>query len=157
MNDHAIYAGLHLADSIRVQYYLCSIYINDTFPCSTQFPVSLSCSLRMSKLFFLAWIISISYVALSMERHCAEKVCSICHKHDSSCSNVTCSDYGKCSGSLTHDHCGCCIVCAKQEGESCAGPHGVEGFCDAGLKCNVSEKKAVAGKVDKVGVCKGKS
>ena len=111
----------------------------------------------MSKLFFLTWIISILYVALSMERHCAEKVCSICHEHDSSCSNVTCSDYGKCSGGLTHDHCGCCIVCAKQEGESCAGSFGAEGFCDVGLKCTVPEKKAVAGKVDDVGVCKGKS
>jgi len=48
-------------------------------------------------------------------------------------------------------------VCAKQEGESCAGPYGAEGFCDTGLKCSVSEKRAVAGKVDEVGICKGKS
>lgn len=95
--------------------------------------------------------------SLDKERERCAPVCSICYKNKPSlnCRGTTCSNPGSCK-ILTRDRCGCCLICAKLVGESCGGLHGEAGFCASHLRCNVSEKRAVAGKISTVGVCKGK-
>jgi len=39
------------------------------------------------------------------------------------------------SGRYTWDECGCCLVCAKAEGETCGGPFRVAGTCQEGSRC----------------------
>ncbi|XP_071964831.1 cysteine-rich motor neuron 1 protein-like isoform X2 [Antedon mediterranea] len=55
------------------------------------------------------------------------------------CNEVHCSPRKasklKCPGGVTTGVCGCCPVCAKQEGEKCGGTHNYMGKCDAGLEC----------------------
>ena len=34
--------------------------------------------------------------------------------------------------------CGCCLVCAKAENESCGGPGGYKGYCALGLHCDAT-------------------
>jgi len=47
------------------------------------------------------------------------------------CQNPVCCE----SGLYTTDACGCCLTCAKGEGQSCGGPFGVSGTCGQGLRC----------------------
>jgi len=47
------------------------------------------------------------------------------------CQNPACCE----SGLYTIDACGCCLTCAKFEGERCGGPFGVSGTCSRGLRC----------------------
>ena len=115
----------------------------------------------MSNLFVLAllMVLHASQFASSLDKgreHCAP-TCSVCYKHNPrlNCPNVTCPNPGNCT-SFTRDSCGCCLICAKLDGESCGGLHGKAGFCANQLRCNVSEKRALAGKTRTVGVCKGK-
>ena len=113
----------------------------------------------MAKLFTLAllMILHASQLALSEDKdreHCSP-TCSVCYEHNPTCPNSTCSYPGNCT-ILTRDSCGCCLVCAKLEGESCGGLYGKAGFCANSLRCTVSEKKALAGKISTVGVCKGR-
>lgn len=89
-------------------------------------------------------------------QHCAA-TCPACYKNNPklNCRNVTCSNPGNCT-IFTRDSCGCCLICAKLEGQTCGGLYGKEGFCASGkLRCNVSENRALAGKISTVGVCKG--
>jgi len=55
-----------------------------------------------------------------------------------------------CKGGLTKGICGCCSVCAKQDGEKCGGLWNMRGRCDQGLTC-----KSVAQKFHsrRAGVC----
>ena len=39
------------------------------------------------------------------------------------------------SGQYTLDACGCCLTCAKDDGQKCGGPFRVEGRCAGGLRC----------------------
>jgi hypothetical protein len=39
------------------------------------------------------------------------------------------------SGMYTPDECGCCLTCAKDEGESCGGPFQISGTCSRNLRC----------------------
>ena len=40
-----------------------------------------------------------------------------------------------CKGGLVKDVCGCCVICAKLNGEKCGGPWHEYGTCDYGLTC----------------------
>jgi len=39
------------------------------------------------------------------------------------------------SGTYTLDECGCCLTCAKDEGEKCGGPFQISGTCAKDLRC----------------------
>ena len=62
-----------------------------------------------------------------------------------------------CVGGVVYEPCGCCKVCAKVEGESCAGPYVSEGRCDGDLRCTVSEELSLKGKLNETGICLRKS
>jgi len=54
------------------------------------------------------------------------------------CGNAPCQTPACCPGDsprYTKDVCGCCLVCAKEEGEVCGGPWGVLGTCREGTRC----------------------
>ena len=54
--------------------------------------------------------------------------CAPCDQ--SGCPPVTCEE------TLQYvDECGCCVLCAKEEGERCGGEGGVGGRCKYGLHC----------------------
>jgi len=42
-----------------------------------------------------------------------------------------------CPGGLVYGVCGCCLQCAKQEGQECGAFKNVKGICDVGLYCDV--------------------
>ena len=115
----------------------------------------------MVKLFVLALLIVLhaSQFASSLDkdRNRCSSTCSVCYKHNPrlNCPNTTCSNPGNCT-TFTRDSCGCCLICAKLEGESCGGLYGKAGFCASQLRCTVSEKRALAGKLSTIGICKGK-
>ena len=62
-----------------------------------------------------------------------------------------------CLGGVVYERCGCCKVCAKVEGESCAGHYLSEGLCDENLRCTVSEKLSQRGELNETGICLRKS
>lgn len=113
----------------------------------------------MVKLFVLVllMILHTSQLALSedKDRQRCSRNCTLCHKDSPNCPGITCSHPGNCT-TLTPDSCGCCLICAKLEGESCGGLYGAEGFCEKRLRCSVSENRALSGKISAIGVCKGK-
>jgi len=85
--------------------------------------------------------------------------CTMCFKDTDSnnrCPNASCPDLQGLCKAYRVDNCGCCLVCAKLEGESCGGFYGAAGFCAKYLRCTVSEKRVMMGKISDVGVCKGK-
>lgn len=105
----------------------------------------------------LLMILCASQFALSADKateRCSPK-CSVCYKDDKDCPRVNCSNPGNCT-SFTRDSCGCCLICAKTEGENCSGLYGAAGFCASNLRCTVPEKRSLKGKNNTVGVCKGK-
>ena len=66
-----------------------------------------------------------------------------CHSVDSlscvPCSEVECSTPKNCKGGTVLGICNCCLVCAKVEGETCGGSWDMEGRCDSGLRCSVTD------------------
>lgn len=74
------------------------------------------------------------------------------------CSQMSpCNSTDGCPGGVVYERCGCCKVCAKVEGESCAGHYLSEGLCDENLKCTVSEKHSQRGELNETGICLRKS
>ena len=41
-----------------------------------------------------------------------------------------------CPGGLVYGLCGCCLHCAKQEGQECGAFRNAKGICDVGLYCD---------------------
>uniref|UniRef100_A0A1W7R951 Venom protein n=1 Tax=Hadrurus spadix TaxID=141984 RepID=A0A1W7R951_9SCOR len=54
-----------------------------------------------------------------------------------------------CPAGLVKDACGCCLVCAKAENESCGGLSNIFGKCGHGLKCVLEGNRVIAS-----GICK---
>ncbi len=61
-----------------------------------------------------------------------------------------CSRYGcrkakdirdSCPGGTVYGVCGCCLQCAKLEGEECGGYKNMKGTCDEGLFCHIKKKR----------------
>eukprot|EP00794_Sanderia_malayensis_P010099 gene10099-11132_t len=61
-----------------------------------------------------------------------------------------CSRYGckkikdvreNCPGGIVYGVCGCCLQCAKREGEDCGGYKNLKGTCDEDLYCHVKKKR----------------
>ncbi|XP_067138365.1 venom protein 302-like [Centruroides vittatus] len=57
-----------------------------------------------------------------------------------------CPDITQCPLGLTHDPCGCCQECEKDEGEKCGGPWFTSGRCGTGLKCQTDGGAEVSDK-----------
>ncbi|KAG9282147.1 cysteine-rich motor neuron 1 protein-like [Astyanax mexicanus] len=55
----------------------------------------------------------------------------------------------ECVGRKVRGTCGCCLMCAKQKGETCGGVYNLEGRCDQGLKCVVETSY----QLNSIGVC----
>uniref|UniRef100_A0A2I9LPX2 Venom protein n=1 Tax=Centruroides hentzi TaxID=88313 RepID=A0A2I9LPX2_9SCOR len=70
------------------------------------------------------------------------------------CFNYECpSPPEDCPFGTVLDGCGCCLVCAKGEGEICGGVWDVEGICAEGLTC-VEINRLIRGIVDLPGICR---
>jgi len=54
-----------------------------------------------------------------------------CFCGSSPCQTPVCCE----SGQYTLDSCGCCLTCAKDDGQKCGGPFRTEGRCAGGLRC----------------------
>lgn len=59
----------------------------------------------------------------------------------SDCSSYNCKKTkdvrDSCPGGLVYGVCGCCLHCAKQEGQECGAIKNAKGICDVGLYCDV--------------------
>lgn len=53
------------------------------------------------------------------------------------CKKAKCVEPNGCKAGVRPDMCNCCKVCAKEEGQLCAGPNYVEGQCGDNLQCMV--------------------
>merc|ERR1712098_410534 len=69
-----------------------------------------------------------------------------CACGSSPCQTPVCCE----SGEYTLDECGCCLTCAKAEGQRCGGPFRIAGTCGQDLRClrqcecnTVSEKPCI--------------
>ncbi|XP_032811712.2 cysteine-rich motor neuron 1 protein-like [Petromyzon marinus] len=51
------------------------------------------------------------------------------------CNRASCAEPRGCRGSAVLDVCRCCLVCARQAGETCGGTFALHGTCDRGLRC----------------------
>jgi len=54
-----------------------------------------------------------------------------CSCGTSPCQTPVCCE----SGQYTLDACGCCLTCAKDDGQKCGGPFRTQGTCAGGLRC----------------------
>ena len=61
--------------------------------------------------------------------------CFPCNMLEDECIPV---DQLDCKGGLAWGVCGCCQLCAKTIGEACGGPWGLDGTCDDGLTCVIT-------------------
>ncbi|KAH9518539.1 Cysteine-rich motor neuron 1 protein [Bulinus truncatus] len=83
--------------------------------------------------------------------------CPPCHKLH--CSPRRASKLN-CKGGITTGVCGCCPVCAKQEGEECGGHYAYRGKCDRNLDCvlTLSPSTVITNthtlQTEQVGICK---
>ena len=60
------------------------------------------------------------------------------------CEEMTCSQ-ATCRGGKVLDICGCCMICAKVEGEACGGQWRNQGRCDTHLACVYRDKSKKGG------------
>jgi len=80
---------------------------------------SLASALKQSALNMLLRILLLAAFALS------------CACGSSPCQTPVCCE----SGEYTKDECGCCLTCAKAEGQRCGGPFRIAGSCSDNLRC----------------------
>lgn len=77
--------------------------------------------------------------------------------HCPPCEQIHCSSRRalkrQCKGGVTTGVCGCCPVCARQEGESCGGTWDYLGKCDEGLVCVSRESGTPGGAAERRGIC----
>ncbi|XP_007886308.2 cysteine-rich motor neuron 1 protein [Callorhinchus milii] len=77
------------------------------------------------------------------------------------CRREQCPEPGRCPGAKVLDACDCCLVCARQRGDTCGDLQGESGKCETGLWC-VSDSQSGNGEAEEgdsssgllLGVCK---
>ncbi|KAI3371204.1 hypothetical protein L3Q82_023829, partial [Scortum barcoo] len=77
--------------------------------------------------------------------------------HCPPCERIHCSSRRalrlQCKGGVTTGVCGCCPVCARQEGETCGGTWDYLGKCDEGLVCVYQDSAADKPDAERKGIC----
>merc|ERR1712106_624422 len=85
---------------------------------------SLTSVLKQSTLTMLLRILILAF--------CASTAFALsCACGSSPCQTPVCCE----SGEYTKDECGCCLTCAKAEGQRCGGPFRIAGTCSDNLRC----------------------
>nr|XP_027224202.1 insulin-like growth factor-binding protein 7 [Penaeus vannamei] len=57
------------------------------------------------------------------------------HECHDDCKDAKCPDTSDCNHGTVKEHCGCCDVCKRRQGEKCGGHEHEDGECDPPFEC----------------------